>query len=127
MSDNVIVRRRFTRRFSDLAAASTTSNVELYKAKATEIILATQIKHVTPFRGGAITTYTLSLGVANNLTKYGSAFDVFQPAIGRAYQVSLTIDSEDSVAVRLSAVSTGGNLNAATQGEVEVVVFTLET
>jgi hypothetical protein len=109
--------------FGDLAAAALTNDIEVLSLGAAGVIHAVKIKHSAAFTGGAIATYTLSVGIVGNLVKYAPAFNVFQAPGNTVFQVSSVVGSENhgaATSIRLAAVSTGANLNAATSGAVDV-------
>lgn len=118
--------KKFTFTYAALAVAALTNTIEMYQLPAAAIIHAVRIKHSVPFTGGAISAYSLSVGVFANLTKYALAFDVFQPISGVAYQDSFLPGSESftgAISLRLAAQATGANLDQATAGTVDVWVL----
>lgn len=103
--------------------AATTLSITLFVLQAAALIHAVKIKHSVAFGGGAITAYTLSVGIAGTLAKYASAFDVFQAVSNTAFQTSSVLGSENNGAttnILITAVSTTANLNASTTGTVDV-------
>lgn len=103
--------------------AATTLSITLFTLAAAGLIHAVKIKHSTAFGGGAITAYTLSVGIAGTLAKYASAFDVFQAVSNTAFQTSSVLGSENNgagTAILITATSTTANLNASTTGVVDV-------
>ena len=108
---------------SALAAAAATNDISLFSLPAGHAIKSTTIKHSEAFTGGALLGYTVSVGIVGNLTKYTSAFDVFQAVANTAFLFSTTQGVENmgvATDIRLAAVSSSANLNAATQGSVDV-------
>lgn len=106
--------------------AAATNTITLFTLAIAGVIHATKIKQSASFTGGAIATYTLSIGIGGNLTKYGSAFDVFQAPSNTAFQVSAVTGSENHGAttpIVITATSTGANLSASTAGAVDVWVL----
>lgn len=103
--------------------AATTLSITLFTLAAAGLIHAIKIKHSTAFGGGAITAYTLSVGIAGTLAKYATAFDVFQAPSNTAFQTSSILGSENNgagTAILITAISTTANLNASTTGVVDV-------
>lgn len=118
--------KKFTKTFSDLSFAGLTNDIEVYSLAAAEIIHGIKIKHSTAFSGGAIASYTLSVGISGDLTKYASAFDVFQATSNTTFQLSNTFGSENhgaATSIRLAAVATGANLDQAAAGSVDVWIL----
>lgn len=114
---------KVTKGFADFSTAGTALDIEAWALPAGGIIHATKIKHSAAFTGGAISAYTVSLGIVGTLAKYGAAFSVFGAPSNTSFQVTGTIGSEShgaAVSIRAAAVSTGANLNAATAGSVEL-------
>lgn len=114
-----------TKTFADFAAAATTNNIEIYSQAANEVIHAVIEKHSVSFTGGAIAAYTISAGYVGALTTLtgNSALNVFQAPSNTAYVESnnsgpVIKSFSGATSVRGAAISTGANLNAATQGTV---------
>jgi hypothetical protein len=117
---------KYTISESAFTAASSTENIELFQLPAKASIHNIIIKHTTSFTGGSVTSFTLSVGVSGNLTKYASAYDVFQATGASNHQASNTFDMENygaATSIRLTAVSAGGNVADVTAGTVEVYVL----
>lgn len=103
--------------------AGTTQSITLFTLPAAGTIHAVKIKHSTAFVGGAITAYTLSVGIAGTLAKYATAFDVFQAVSNTAFQTTGVTGAENNsagTAILITATSTTANLNASTAGIVDV-------
>jgi hypothetical protein len=114
---------KHTKTYADLSAAGLTNNITLFTLGAGQVIHMAKIKHSISFGGGAIASYTISLGIATELAKYATAFNVFQAVAGDTMQLTelpATENHDAAVAVKIAAVSTGANLNAATAGSVDV-------
>ncbi|RMH25693.1 MAG: hypothetical protein D6692_10505 [Planctomycetota bacterium] len=114
---------------ADLAAAATSNDIEIFSLPAGGVIHAVKLKHSVPFLGGGLTGYTLSVGPTGNVTKYLGAKDVFTPAGDTVQYIEGTIGTENHAAatsIRLAAAATGGNLNAATQGQATVWLLVSE-
>jgi len=120
--------RKYTVGYADLAAASTTNDVELFTLPAAGVVHAVKMKHSTAFEGGAISAYTVSVGIEGTLAKYAAAFDVFQAVDNTTFAVSdAELAGESHVpagtSVRAAATATGADLDAATAGSVDVWVL----
>lgn len=117
---------KYTATFSDLSTAGLTNNIELFSLAAKEVIHSVVMKAGTAFTGGIIATYTLSVGIAGVLAKYAIAFDVKQ-TVGNTVSALNTLSGVENfggaTSIRLAAISTVGNLNAATTGSVDVWVL----
>jgi hypothetical protein len=117
---------KLVRNYSDFATAGLTNDIEIYSLPAGWAISRELIKHSTSFSGGTIATYTISLGIVGNLTKYSTPFNVlsapsdtnFQP-----YGAAAVENWGSATSIRAAAISTVGNLDAATQGVVEVYLL----
>jgi len=111
--------------FADLAAAGTTNNVVLFELPAGAMIHAAVMKHSAAFGGGALSTYTISVGVTGTATKYAGAFNVFQAAGAAVFAVNAAVGMESFDApVEIRAFATGSHaLNVATAGTCTVYVL----
>jgi hypothetical protein len=117
---------KYTVTHTALQAAATSNDIELLSLPAGGVIHAVKTKHSVAFSGGAIATYTVSVGIAGTLAKYSSAFNVFQAIGNTVFQMSSTLGSENHGAVtsiRVAAVSSGANLNASAAGSVDIWVL----
>jgi hypothetical protein len=117
---------KYTVTYSDLSAASTTNDVELFSLPAGGVIHGVKIKHSTAFSGGSISAFTVSVGITGTLAKYASAFDVFQAVGNTTQQISSTVGTENhgaSTSIKIAATSTGANIDQATAGIVDVWVM----
>ena len=113
---------KVTKSYTDFATAGLTNDIEIYSLPAGAMIHRVIIKHTTAFAGGTISAYTLSVGVASNLVKYATAFNVFQAVDGTTLQLSNNLDIENwdaATSIRGAAISVTGLLDAATTGTVE--------
>jgi hypothetical protein len=118
---------KYTVAYTTLAAAALTNSPVLFALPAKGVISKVAIKHTAAFAGGAISDYTVSVGITGNLTKYASAFDVFQPVASNTAQISsggFIEDFTSTTNVLITATSVGANLDAATAGSVDVYVET---
>lgn len=127
MSKQVIKQVKVTKTYADFATAGLTSTVDLIDLPARALIHAVVVNPTTVFSGGTIATYTVSVGITGSLDKYSAAKDVFtgsalvdEPAVTATNIVESLSDDTDVVA---TAVSTVGNLDAATQGSVDIHIY----
>jgi len=118
---------KVTKDYTDFATNGLTNDIEGFLLPAGGVIHAVKIKQSTEFTGGGITAYTLSVGIAGDLTKYAAAFDIFQAAGDTVFEVSDTVDGEThdaaGTSIRLAATSVTANLDQATAGEVDVWIL----
>ena len=118
---------KYTVAYTSFSAGSTTNNVTLFSLPAGGVIHGVKLKHSTAFAGGAISAYTVSVGLSSFPAKYAPAFDVFQATGSTIYEITSELGGEDQVSttpITATATSTGTNLNAATQGSVDIWVLT---
>jgi hypothetical protein len=121
---------KYTVAHTALQTAATTNNISLFILPAKTMIHKVVVKHSTAFAGGAIATYTVSVGIIGTLAKYIAAFDVFQAVSSTAFSIAAATvnagveDFSSGVAIQIAAISTVANLNATTQGSVDVWVLT---
>ena len=117
--------QKFTVAHTALQTAGTTNDLELFSALTNASIERIVIKHSTAFSGGAISAYTISVGIATDLGRYATAFDVFQTIGDDVKQASLVINVESFSGVssiRISAVSTSADLDQSVAGSVDIWV-----
>lgn len=107
--------------------AATVNTIELVSFSAQEAIQGIIIKHSTAFSGGAISAYTVEVGITGNLDEYASPFDIFQATgdtVKQATQV-LDVPSFSGVtSVKITARSVGANLDQSSAGSVDVWIKT---
>jgi hypothetical protein len=126
-TDSLPTWRQYTVTHTALQAAALTQDIELFSLPAGGVIHATKIKHSVSFAGTGITDYSVSVGIAGNLTKYALAFPVHTPVLSTAFEYSSESDSEDhgaATSIRLAATAVGANLDQSTAGTVDVWVLT---
>ena len=114
-------------RYTDFSTAGLTNNITCYTLIPGEFIHDIKIVPTEDFAGGLIATYTISIGIAGSLLKYSTANNVFTgntttttvhtPIAGFESLVS-------SIELKASAISTVGNLNAATNGAITLYLLT---
>lgn len=113
---------RFTKTHTNFQTAATTNDIELFSLPAGAILHAILIKHSVAFAGTGITSYTISVGITGALTKYASAFNVFQAVADTTLQLSSTLGIENwGVGTSIRAQATANvNLSNSTAGTVEI-------
>lgn len=115
--------RRYQLTHADFAQAATTHDIELFQLGAGEVIHGVMMKHLASFDAG--TSYTISVGVASDLNKYASDFDVDQAPGATVYQASQSLSPENftaSTSIRVRATA-DDNLSTASAGEVLIWVL----
>lgn len=108
--------------YEDFSAAATTLDFNLFNLAPRQYISDVKIFTIQDFSGGAISDYTITVGVVGLLNKWGSA-QVFTGNTSAATTHSPTAGMESatvSTDIRVAAESVDANLNAATQGIVEI-------
>lgn len=128
-ASNVPQWTKYTVTYAQLAAVAFTNNVTLFSLPAKSIVTNVIVKHSTPFTGGLITAYTISVGIGTNPVKFAAAFNVFQAASDTAKLVTLATspDVESFVSatnIIATAVSLTDTLNNAVAGSVDIWVQT---
>jgi hypothetical protein len=110
---------------SAFTLAATSEDIELFSLPANTFIHRVHIKHSASFTGGAINSFTISVGIAGSLTKYANAFDVFQAPADATFQDSSVFGLESHVSatsIRVEASSGVGDVADATAGSVDIWV-----
>lgn len=109
----------------DFTAAAASESIDLFQLPAGGIVEAVKAKHSAAFAGGTITAYTVEVGSATQTPKYMSPFDVFSAPSATNHRVATSGDEESHSAptpIKVTAKATGGNVNDATVGTVEIWV-----
>ena len=112
--------------YTDFSAASLNNDIALFILGAKEFIHEIVISHETSFSGGAISDYSVSVGVTGNLDKLASSYDVYQSTGADVAQISTCnefLSKTSTTTVRINATSVGANLDQATQGAVSIWVL----
>lgn len=117
---------KYTLSHTAFQTAATSNNIELVSLAAKTMIHQVVIKQSTAFAGTSVTAYTISIGIATNLTKYSAAYNVFQAVSDTARSITQADDVESftgATSIKINAISTGANLSASTAGSVDVWVL----
>lgn len=127
------IKRSFT--YEDFATAATTNEIELWQIPPGGMVHAAVIKHSTAFAGGSISAYDIRCGKPGGApgddTNLLAAFNVFQAVSGTTFAYSTGTDSDPpyplfmqnfgtSYSLSIYASCSGDDLDAATQGAVDV-------
>jgi hypothetical protein len=113
----MVIKKIFT--YSDFSAAAATNALAGFILPANTVMEWCKIKHSTPFSGGSISSYTVSVGITGDLARFATAFDVFQAVGDTAKQNSFCFNEDGSVTVRVTATASH-NLDTATAGSVTI-------
>lgn len=106
-------------------AAATTETKNLFTLAAGESIDEIIVKHELAFVGGSIATSAIEVGKTGTNNAYQSSTSVFSAPSGTGFARTRTdvIESFDSsTQVTITLTTTGDNVNATTQGAVDVYV-----
>jgi len=117
---------KITKTYIDFSAAATSKSISLYTLPIKGVLHNTNIKPTSNFVGGGITSYTLGVGIVGNLNRFAYDFDVFQSVgdqIFGQYVYGAVENFGSTTDIQITSKSTGANLNAATQGSVDVQIF----
>jgi len=120
---------KYTLSHTAFQALATQNPITLFTLNATQDIHRIVIKHSTPFAGTGITSYTISVGIGSNFTKYAPAFNVFQATGSTVFQETFSaLGIEDfSSGTPIKVVATANvNLSNSTAGSVDIWVQTSE-
>ena len=120
--------QKFTVTHATLQAAALTNNTTLLTIPAKNIVEQVLIKTSTAFSGGAISAYSLTIGITGSESKYMTAYDAFAAVSGGNYNMAgnsvAGADLNASEAIKLFATSVGANLDQSTAGSVDIWVKT---
>lgn len=113
--------------FASFSTAAATNTIALALPPAKTVLHGVAIKHDVAFTGGGLTGYTLSVGRAAVLDRHATAHSVFSVPNSTNAELSLNFTCDDFVIptqFNITAVCTGGLLNAATAGTVTIWLCT---
>lgn len=118
---------KFTKTYTDLAAAATTNSITLTTLPARGIVHDCYVNHTVQFAGPGITGYTVTVGISGSLSKYQSSYTVSAavPTSGPFTTISIARVMESGFATT-DILLTGGapvNLDNATAGSVDVYLM----
>jgi|GEM_PF-1584098 len=113
--------------FSDFSKAATTNDVALFSLPKHCIILTVAANVTQAFAGGAIATYTISMGKSGSSTGLLTAQSVtttgFKNAVGTDFTTNRPMYSATGpTSIVATATSTGANLSVATAGSIDFYV-----
>jgi len=117
---------KVTKTYQDFSTAGLTNNITILTLPIKGYIHDIKIVPTTAFSGGTIATYTLSVGIAGNLTKYVPTTNVFT---GNTTATDIHVpnsgieSTSGTTAIKAEAISTVGNLSAATAGSVDFYIL----
>lgn len=122
---------KYTKTFTDFSDASTSKTITLVTVPAKTMISRVIIRPTTQFTGGALDAYFISIGKTGSETAFISNYNVFvanTPDDGGGTPISMPnaiVDFDNPYDVVVQATSSSDNLNAATQGSVDIWVETV--
>lgn len=99
--------------------AALIGDVQIYSLLAKGTLEGAAIKTSTPFTGPGLATLNLSVGIAGNLAKILSPYDVMAAVSNTNFGDGNLLDIENfgvATSIRLAAVATGANLSVLTAG-----------
>lgn len=112
---------KVTKTYSDFATAGLTNTLTLYTLGSNEVLHSIAYNVPTTFSGGTIATYTIVVKCGS--VNAGAVTDVKTATISKRVQPPSYLVADNYIAgsaITATAVSTVGNLNAATQGSMDV-------
>lgn len=123
---------KVTKSHTDLQAAATTNNIEVYSLPARGSIHHAIMKHSTAFSGGSISDYQLSLGLTGIADAFTGQLDAdgspsntgfvqYNPTGAGA--VSPTQNMGAATSIRLFAESMGDDLDQSSAGSVDIFLL----
>ena len=118
--------RKFSVDVSEFSQSDFDQDNELFQLQAGEVIHATKIKHGASWTGGTVSEAYLSIGVAGDLTRYASPFDVFQAPGNQTFQLTDGFGSENhggTTSIRIELTTNGGFISTLTTGTADIWVL----
>lgn len=128
LAGNVLIWIKVTKGYADLTDTDTVNDIEVYSLPAKGMFHYGIVKTTQSFSGGTIASYNLALGITGSLTRYLSVYDAFASVSNTNFARSTTNIPDfqnfgSATSIRLQATSSGGNLNAATAGSVDIYLL----
>lgn len=121
LSNNTPKWIKVTKTFSDFSTAALTNTIDIYTLPIKGVMHSVQVNSSITFSGGTIAAYTVSVGIIGTLAKYAIAANVFTGATLPTINIIAGVESVSATTtIKATAISTVGNLNAATQGSVDI-------
>jgi len=124
---------KYTRTFTDFSNAALSRDIVLATLTEKQAVCGVIIRPTTNFSGGSITSYRISVGIgtgSNAGQVLASPFECGQGVLSSTGQESFGImylgDFVNPYPVYARALTVGGNLNTATNGSVDIYLFTLD-
>jgi hypothetical protein len=118
---------KVTKLFSDFSSVGmNTNDITIFTLPIKGAIQDVVIHHTTPFTGGTISAYTVSVGIMGTPAKYATAFNVFQAAGNTTFGFNSLPNMENfgaTTAIVAEAISTGDTLDHATAGSVDIYIL----
>lgn len=118
--------QKITITYSDLAVASTSSEYLLLTLPASNIVMDCKMIVTQNFTGGSLSNYQITIGtdsqhsiVHSNINAFSGIDDL---GVGGS-PVSTVFNLSGTTPIKLFISSTGDNLNAATQGSVNIYIL----
>ena len=108
---------------TDFTPSGPVTTIPLFILPAGSIIEGIKIKHSAAFVGGTVSAATLEVGITGTLSKYATAFDVFQAPGDTVQQHSFVFDGEDHAnpaTISATLRTTGGSSGDLTAGAAEI-------
>lgn len=121
---------KYTYSHTAFQTAGLTNAVNVLSLPAKAILVDAVIRPTTAFAGGAIATYTLSLGIVGSLTKYIGNSDVMAAVTATLnyrvanYLVTGLESFTGATQIQVNAISSVANLSASTAGAVDIYLLT---
>lgn len=114
---------KITKSFSDFSTAGLTNTITLATLPAKTIVTASAIYPSTPFTGGLISAYSISLGIASAVDLMPASSTFTTPTRPFASNLAVAGIQGGTQAVTATAISVTGLLNAATAGSVDIYLL----
>lgn len=114
---------KITKSYTDFSAAALTNTINIATLPAKTIVNAVVLNPATPFTGGIISAYSISVGIASNVDLMPASSTLTTPTRPFASNIIVAGKVGTTDTVTATAISVTGLLNAATAGSVNIWIL----
>lgn len=114
---------KITKAYTDFSTAGLTSTITIATLPAKTVVTATVMNPSTPFTGGIISAYSISVGMSSTVDLMPASSTLTTPTRPWASSLIVSSPTGSTQTVTATAISVTGLLNAATAGSVDIWLY----